>query len=74
MRQHVRWAQSVGITGFLVSWKSTPTLDERLTRLSRVADAAHFRLGIVYEGLDFQRRPLPIAKTPSRPLVPSKIS
>jgi Glycosyl hydrolase family 99 len=61
MRQHVRWAKSVGITGFLVSWKSTPTLDDRLARLIRVADAEHFRLGIVYEGLDFQRRPLPIA-------------
>jgi hypothetical protein len=61
MRQHVRWAQSAGITGFLVSWKSTPALDDRLTRLIQVADAAHFRLGIVYEGLDFHRRPLPIA-------------
>ncbi|HET6173103.1 MAG TPA: endo-1,3-alpha-glucanase family glycosylhydrolase [Gaiellales bacterium] len=61
MRQHVRWAKSAGITGFLVSWKSTPALDDRLARLIQVADAEHFRLGIVYEGLDFHRRPLPIA-------------
>jgi glycosyl hydrolase family 99 len=61
MRQHVRWAQASGIDGFLVSWKSTATLDDRLARLIRVADAERFHLGIVYEGLDFQRRPLPIA-------------
>ena len=60
MRQHVRWAKSVGITGFLVSWKSTPTLDDRLARLIEVADDERFQLGIVYEGLDFERRPLPI--------------
>ena len=61
MRQHVRWAKAAGIDGFLVSWKSTPALDERLARLIQVADAEHFHLGIVYEGLDFHRRPLPIA-------------
>ena len=60
MRQHVRWAKAAGINGFLVSWKSTPALDDRLARLIRVADAERFHLGIVYEGLDFHRRPLPI--------------
>jgi hypothetical protein len=60
MRQHVRWAKSAGINGFLVSWKSTPSLDDRLARLIRVANAERFHLGIVYEGLDFHRRPLPI--------------
>ena len=60
MRQHIRWAKSVGITGFLVSWKSTPALDDRLARLIEVADDERFQLGIVYEGLDFNRRPLPI--------------
>ena len=60
MRQHVRWAKAAGINGFLVSWKSTPALDDRLARLIQVADQEHFRLGIVYEGLDFHRRPLPI--------------
>lgn len=61
MRQHVRWAKSAGFTGFLVSWKSTPTLDDRLARLIQVANAEHFHLGIVYQGLDFHRQPLPIA-------------
>jgi hypothetical protein len=61
MRQHIRWAKAAGIGGFLVSWKSTPSLDDRLARLIDVADVERFRLGIVYEGLDFHRRPLPIA-------------
>ena len=60
MLQHVRWARAAGINGFLVSWKSTPALDDRLARLIKVADAERFHLGIVYEGLDFHRRPLPI--------------
>jgi Glycosyl hydrolase family 99 len=60
MRQHVRWAKAAGIDGFLVSWKSTPALDDRLARLIQVADEEHFKLGIVYEGLDFHRQPLAI--------------
>jgi hypothetical protein len=60
MRQHVRWAKAAGFTGFLVSWKSTPTLDDRLARLIQVANAERFHLGIVYQGLDFHRQPLPI--------------
>ena len=60
MRQHVRWAKAAGINGFLVSWKSTPALDDRLARLIDVADSERFHLGIVYEGLDFHRRPLKI--------------
>ena len=58
MRQHVRWAQHAGLQGFIVSWKSTPTLDGRLERLVEIADASHFKLAIIYEGLDFERRPL----------------
>ena len=60
MRRHVTWAKRAGIDGFLVSWKSTPTLDERLARLIRIADGQNFKLGIVYEGLDFEHNPLPI--------------
>lgn len=58
MRRHVRMAKSAGITGFLVSWKHTPQLDERLAKLTEVAREEHFRLGIVYQGLDFARTPL----------------
>ena len=30
MRQHVQWAKSTGISGFIVSWKNTAALNERL--------------------------------------------
>ena len=59
MRQHVRWAKSAGIDGFIVSWKHTPVLDERLTALVDVAEEEHFSLAIIYQGLDFHRNPLP---------------
>jgi hypothetical protein len=59
MRQHVRWAKGAGIDGFIVSWKSTPPLNHRLARLVSIADAQHFKLGLIYQGLDFERRPLP---------------
>jgi hypothetical protein len=62
MRRHVELAKQAGIDGFLVSWKSTPVLDERLGKLVEVARRAHFKLGIVYQGLDFERRPLPARK------------
>lgn len=60
MRQHIELAQSAGIDGFLVSWKHTAFLDPRLEQLVERARAARFRLGIVYQGLDFHRRPLPV--------------
>jgi hypothetical protein len=33
-------------------------LDRRLAKVVKIANRLHFRLGLVYEGLDFQRRPL----------------
>ena len=62
MRTHVRWAKAAGINGFLVSWKDTPVLDRRLATLRNVASAAGFKLGIVFEGRDFQHRPLPMTE------------
>ena len=62
MRQQIRWPRQAGIDGFIVSWKHTPTLDERLEKLIRVAEAERFKLLIIYQGLDFERRPLPVAK------------
>src|SRR5207302_3297144 len=44
------------------SWKSTPALDRRLARLVRLADRQHFKLAIIYQGLDFHRNPLPAAR------------
>jgi Glycosyl hydrolase family 99 len=62
MRTHVRWAKAVGIDGFIVSWKSTEPLNRRLEQLIRVAEAESFKLAIIYQGLDFSRRPQPVAR------------
>ena len=62
MRTHVAMARRAGIDGFIVSWKSTPTLDGRLAKLIRVAEEKRFKLTIIYQGLDFERRPLPVQK------------
>lgn len=59
MRQHIQWAKAAGITGFIVSWKSTDKLNQRLEQLIKVADEENFKLAIIYQGLDFQRDPLP---------------
>jgi hypothetical protein len=61
MRKHVLLAKAAGITGFIVSWKSTPTLNRRLATLVRIADEEGFQLAIIYQGLDFYRRPLPVS-------------
>ncbi len=58
MREHVRSAKSAGIDGFIVSWKDTPLLTGRLSKLIRVADEENFKLAVIYQGLDFERRPL----------------
>lgn len=60
MRQHIQWAKEAGITGFIVSWKSTDKLNERLEKLIQVANEENFKLAIIYQGLDFQRNPLPV--------------
>jgi len=62
MRRHVRWAKAAGIDGFIVSWKSTLPLDRRLEQLIEVAGEESFKLAIIYQGLDFERRPQPIER------------
>jgi hypothetical protein len=62
MRQHIEWAKSAGINGFIVSWKNTPTLNRRLDQLVGIANQENFKLAIIYEGLDFNRNPLPISQ------------
>jgi len=62
MRQHIAWAKRAGINGFIVSWKSTPVLNRRLERLADVAASEHFKLLVIYQGLDFYREPLPAAR------------
>ncbi|MDW8007805.1 MAG: hypothetical protein RMJ05_13975 [Thermomicrobium sp.] len=59
MQQHIRWAKQVGISGFIISWKSTPTLNRRLEQLADLAATEQFHLAIIYQGLDFERQPLP---------------
>jgi hypothetical protein len=60
MRQHIKWAKAAGINGFIVSWKSTDKLNRRLEQLIQIADQENFKLAIIYQGLDFQRDPLPL--------------
>jgi phospholipase C len=62
MRKHVEWAKRAGIDGFIVSWKSTPVLNRRLKRLAEVAAAQRFKLLVIYQGLDFEREPLPASR------------
>lgn len=58
MATQIAEAKKAGIDGFIVSWKHTPTLDRRLDLLISAAARAHFKLAIIYEGLDFHRNPL----------------
>jgi hypothetical protein len=62
MRQHVELAKAIGIDGFIVSWKSTEVLDPRLEMLLKIADEEQFAIAITYQGLDFERKPLPVAQ------------
>ncbi len=60
IRQHIRWAKAAGIQGFIVSWKSTPALNARLEKLIAIAQQENFKLAMIYQGLDFYRKPLPV--------------
>jgi len=62
MRQHIADAKAAGIDGFIVSWKSSTTNNRRLEALIRVARAADFKLAVIYQGLDFERDPLPVQR------------
>lgn len=62
MRQHIKWAKDAGIEGFIVSWKSTSVLNRRLERLMEIAQEEDFKLAMIYQGLDFFREPLPVAR------------
>ncbi len=58
MREHIRMAKLAGIDGFIVSWKSTEPLNRRLEQLIEIAESEDFKLAMIYQGLDFERRPL----------------
>jgi hypothetical protein len=59
MRQHIQWAKAAGIDGFIVSWKDTTTNNRRLRLLMDTARQLDFKLSMIYQGLDFNRNPLP---------------
>ena len=54
-----------GIDGFIVSWKSTEKLNRRLDQLVKLSAQENFKLVIIYEGLDFERNPLPVEQVNS---------
>ena len=62
MRRQVSQAQQAGIDGFIVSWKHSEVNDRRLRALMGVARELDFKLAVIYQGLDFQRDPLPISR------------
>ncbi len=61
IRHQIQQAKSAGISGFIVSWKDTPLNDSRLKLLMSVAAQERFKLAMIYQGLDFQRKPLPVS-------------
>jgi hypothetical protein len=60
IREQIKSAQSAGIDGFIVSWKSTPTNNRRLQLLMKIAGEEQFSLAMIYQGLDFSRQPLSV--------------
>jgi hypothetical protein len=62
MARHVKWAKQAGIDGFIVSWKAIWKLNRRLERLMDIAARQRFKLVVIYQGLDFEREPLPIGR------------
>jgi hypothetical protein len=62
MRHQIQQAKAAGIGGFIVSWKDTPLDDLRLRLLIKVAAQEHFKLAMIYQGLNFYRKPLPVSE------------
>ncbi|MCW2811426.1 MAG: hypothetical protein JWP61_1884, partial [Friedmanniella sp.] len=62
IERQVNEARQAGIDGFIVSWKDTPVNNRRLERLMGVAKEHRFKLAVIYQGLDFHRRPLPASR------------
>ena len=62
IREQIRQAKAAGIDGFIVSWKDTPLNNGRLRLLMAAAAQEHFKLAMIYQGLDFHRQPLPASR------------
>jgi len=56
--QHMAWAKQAGIDGLIVSWKHQDRLDGPLQTVVQEAEKAGLKLVLLYQGLDFNRRPL----------------
>ena len=65
IRRQIELAKLAGLSGFIVSWKSTRRLNRRLASVVRIANEEHFKLALIYEGLDFKRNPLPASRVES---------
>ena len=65
MSDHIATAKAAGIDGFIVSWKRTDKLDRRLEMLADLSAAQDFELVVIYQGLDFEREPLPVERVAS---------
>ena len=59
--QHVAWAKASGVDAFIASWKNTPQLDKALAELVAECHRQGLKLVLIYEGLDVNRNPIPVA-------------
>ncbi|HVL25973.1 MAG TPA: hypothetical protein VM450_17910, partial [Thermomicrobiales bacterium] len=65
MRQHIQWAKAAGIDGFIVGWKNTEELTDRLRTLVQISEEEEFKLVLLYEGLNADRNPVPAPRIAS---------
>jgi hypothetical protein len=63
--QQVAWARESGVDAFIVSWKSSPSLNLALQELVAEAHRQNLKLVLIYEGLDVNRNPIPVATVES---------
>lgn len=65
IKQHVTWAKQAGVDAFIVSWKSTPSLNLALSTLVAECRSQGLKLVLIYEGLDVNRNPIPRSQVQS---------
>jgi len=54
-------AKAAGITGFLVSWKDNATYRKILPEVEAAANAANFKLGLLYESINAAKQPVSVS-------------
>jgi hypothetical protein len=65
IKQQVTWAKESGVDAFIVSWKSTPSLNLALSELVAECHSQGLKLVLIYEGLDVNRNPIPTSQVES---------